>query len=209
MKKQIVIVGGDAGAKIAAEIFAFKYDNIFYLETYAKGIAKNKIIGGKIRDSIAFLRKLGTDYFIATGDNKQRKENFDFIYKKINKNPVNCIHQTAYISKSATVGYGNLIGPGSIIHTEAVIGNNTIINTGSIVEHSCLVKDFAQISPNTTLCGYVEIGKFSFIGAGSVVIPKIKIGENSVVAAGSSVIDNIGDYKLYAGVPAKFKKNIK
>jgi acetyltransferase EpsM len=209
MKKQIVIVGGAAGAKIAAEIFAFKYDKILYLETYAEGINKASIIGAKIKDGIAFLKKPGVDYFIATGDNHQREENFRLIYKQTNKKPVNCVHPTAYITKSSKIGYGNLICPHAVIHTDALIGNNTIINTASIIEHTCFVDDYAQISPNTTLCGYVIVGKYSFVGAGSVIIPKIKIGENSIIAAGSSVINNTDDNKLYAGVPAKFKKNVK
>lgn len=208
MKKQIVIVGGSAGALIASEIFEGQYAKILYLEPYTTHIANEQIIGKKIEEGISFLQDKDTDYFIATGDNQQRKENFDIVFHTTNKQPVNCIHPSAYIAKSVTIGYGNLICPNSVIHTRAVVGNNTIINTSSVIEHDCLIQDYAQISPNATLCGYVTVGEFAFIGAGSTIIPKITIGENSIVAAGSSVIHRIEDDAMYAGVPAVRKKTV-
>lgn len=208
MKKTIVIVGGSAGALIATEIFVLSYAKVFYLETYNHEISGKNIIAKKISEGIDFLKQKNVDYFIATGDNQQRKQNFDLIFKKTKKVPVNCIHSTAYISPSSTMGYGNLVCPSSVIHQGACVGNGTIINTGAIIEHTCVIGDFAQISPNTTLCGYVDVGQFAFVGAGSVVIPKIKIGAASIVAAGSSVICDIKKNALYAGVPAKYKKAI-
>ena len=204
--KRIVIVGGSAGAEIAAEIFSLKYDNVEFMETYSKRIDRKKILSEKIQDGINFL--YDTDYFIATGDNHQREEHFEFIFKAIQKNPVNCIHPSAIISPSSQIGYGNLICPGSIIHTHAQISNNTIINSGAIIEHDCVVEEYAQISPNVTLCGRVKVGRSAFIGAGSVVIPKITIGYDSIVAAGSSVICDLDNSSMYAGVPAIFKKKI-
>lgn len=208
MNKTIVIVGGSAGADISGEIFSKQYEKILYLETYSKRIEKNLIIANKITDGLDYLKDKSYDYFIATGDNMLRKKNFDLINKSTNKNPINCIHSSAIISESSKLGFGNLICPGAIVHTNAVIGNNTIINTGSIIEHDCKVGDYAQVSPNTTLCGYVEIGEGVFVGAGSTIIPKVKIGKNCIIAAGSSVIDNTEEYKMYAGVPAIFKKKI-
>lgn len=208
MNKIIVIVGGSAGALIASEIFKFSYEDVFFLETYSKDITNDLIIGDKILDGINFLEKKDVDYFIATGSNQQRKDNFELINSRTKKYPVNCIHPSAYLAPSSKIGYGNLICPLAVIHTNASVGNNTIINTGSIVEHDCKIADYSQISPNVTLCGSVEVNELSFIGAGSVVIPKIKIGRESIVAAGSSVISDVEDKKMYAGVPAKYKKMI-
>ena len=77
MKKKMVIVGGSAGARIAAEIFTETYREILYLETYAKDINVGITVGKKIPDGLDFLKRDKIDYFIATGDNKLRKENFD------------------------------------------------------------------------------------------------------------------------------------
>lgn len=208
MKKTVVIVGGSAGARICEEIFKELYDSILFLETYAKDIPQEKLVADKIGDGINFLKDDLVDYFIATGDNKLRFENYKQINKVTKKDPVNCIHKTAYIAPSVTLGYGNLICPKSVIHTNAVVGNNTIINTAAVVDHDCLVSDYAQISPNTTLCGRVKVGKFAFVGAGSVIIPEVTVGEFSIVAAGSSVTKDVASKALYAGVPAVKKKTL-
>ena len=209
LHKDIVIIGGSAGALIAEEIFEKQFERIFFLETYSNLIDKRRIIADKIIKGIDFLRKREVDYFIATGDNKQRQKNFELVRKLTDKNPVNCIHQTSYISKSSTMGFGNLVCPKSVIHTNASIGNNTIINTASVIEHDVNVGDYAQISPNATLAGRVVVGKGAFVGVGSVVIPDIKIGEWGMIAAGASVINSTKNNALYAGVPAVYKKNLK
>lgn len=206
--RTVVIVGGSAGANICEEIFQEIYGRVLFLETYAKNIPEEKLVADKISDGLNFLKDDLVDYFIATGDNKQRFDNFMQIKKVTKKVPVNCIHRTAFIAQSAIIGYGNLIGPKSVIHTNAVIGNNTIINTAAVVDHDCIISDYAQVSPNATLCGRVKVGEYAFVGAGSVVIPEVSIGKNSIVAAGSSVTKDVENNKLYAGVPAVKKKDL-
>jgi sugar O-acyltransferase (sialic acid O-acetyltransferase NeuD family) len=203
----IVIVGGKAGAKIAAEIFSLQgIKNILFAETYWE---EKK--GTQLTDDYKQVPQIIKDndyaYFIATGDNNLRSEIYQFIFEHTGKQPINCIHPSAVISPSATLGFGNLICPLAVLHTESSIGNCAIINTGSIVEHDCVVKNFAQISPNVTLCGGVQVREYSFIGAGAVVIPNKLIGNKTTVAAGSVVIDYIPNNVLAAGVPAKIKKN--
>ncbi|HMS22633.1 MAG TPA: NeuD/PglB/VioB family sugar acetyltransferase [Candidatus Levybacteria bacterium] len=205
----IVIIGGSSGALIAEEIFESQYERIFFLETYSKSVVKSRIIADTITKGLDYLKKRDVEYFIATGDNKKRQENFQLIYKHIKKYPVNCIHESAYVSKSSSIGYGNLICPKSVIHTNASIGNNTIINTASVIEHDVIVSDYAQISPNATLAGRVVVGRGAFLGVGSVVIPDIKIGEWGVIAAGAAVISSTKRNALYAGVPAVYKKDLK
>lgn len=55
----------------------------------------------------------------------------------------------------------------------------------------------------------VRIKKNVWIGAGSTICPGVTIGENSVIGAGSVVTKDIPDNVVYAGIPAKFIKNIK
>jgi len=149
---KIIIVGGNAGAKIAAEIFTinFPHCDIFYAETYLEREKETQVVSDykKVPD---LLREGGYEYFIATGDNFQRAEIYKYIY-------------------------------------------------------DCKVRNFAQISPNATLCGRVSVGEYCFIGAGSTIIPNKQISNKSVVAAGSVVIDYISQNVMVAGVPAKIKK---
>jgi acetyltransferase-like isoleucine patch superfamily enzyme len=54
----------------------------------------------------------------------------------------------------------------------------------------------------------VKIKRNAWIGAGVTVCPGVTIGENSVVGAGSVVTKDVPNNTVYAGVPAKFIKNI-
>lgn len=203
----IIIIGGNAGAKIAKEIIedCDITKNIQYVETYWK-VKQEEQLFSKFEDSVDYLKHSKVDYFIATGDNSMREKITSYIIKQTGKFPINLIHPSAIISPSVKLGYGNLVCPGAVIHTDAQVGNGTIINTNSIVEHDCFIDDYAQVSPGATLCGYVKIRKRSFISANSTLIPYIEVGDDALVAAGASVINNVLNRTMVAGCPAKVKK---
>ena len=54
----------------------------------------------------------------------------------------------------------------------------------------------------------VKIKHNAWLGAGVTVCPGVTIGENSVIGAGSIVTKDVPNNTVYAGVPAKFIKNI-
>lgn len=54
----------------------------------------------------------------------------------------------------------------------------------------------------------VKVKRNAWIGAGAIVCPGVTIGENSVIGAGSVVTKDVPDNCVYAGVPAKFIRNI-
>lgn len=205
-QKKIVIIGGNAGAKIATHIFTQTHPScsIEYVECFCEEI-KSNIIYDSLNESLEYLKKQNVEYFIATGDNNQRRNHYEKIKSFTGKEPLNCIHPSVVL-EGKKIGYGNLICPNATIHIDSIIGNLTIINTGSVIEHDCVVSDFSQVSPNVTLCGYVNLDESCFIGAGSTLIPKIHVGKNSVIAAGSVVIKNVPDNVMVAGVPSKIKK---
>jgi acetyltransferase-like isoleucine patch superfamily enzyme len=54
----------------------------------------------------------------------------------------------------------------------------------------------------------IKIKRNAWIGAGVTICPEVTIGENSVIGAGSVVTKDVPNNTVYAGVPAKFIKNI-
>lgn len=54
----------------------------------------------------------------------------------------------------------------------------------------------------------VKIRRNAWIGAGATVCPGVTIGENSIIGAGSVVTKDVPSNTVYAGVSAKFIKNI-
>jgi acetyltransferase-like isoleucine patch superfamily enzyme len=67
--------------------------------------------------------------------------------------------------------------------------------------------DHYQEVPEYKKIGYpiksVKIGKYVFIGASAKILPGVSIGDGSLISAGAIVAENVGDFKIVAGNPAK------
>lgn len=143
------------------------------------------------------------EILISIGDNKKRKN----IVNKIKAQFISIIDKSAIVSNlHTTIGLGTVLMPNTVINSNSNIGMHCIINTSSVIEHDCILGDFVHLSPNSTLCGGVSVGEGSHIGAGATIIPGIKIGKWCIIGAGSTVIENVEDFSVVVGSPAKFIK---
>lgn len=123
-------------------------------------------------------------------------KDFTNIYKaKIGKN---CkIHAYVYIEEGVEIGDNVLIRPHSVITEKIKIGNNVFIG-------QC-VHTINDLYPNTIARAKLlstTIKENAMIGTGSIIFPVV-IGKNSVVASGSLVKDDVPDFAIVAGIPAK------
>lgn len=116
------------------------------------------------------------------------------------------IHNSAVVSENAEIGNGTVVMPNTVINSSTSIGKHCIINSGAIVEHDNIIEDFVHISPGATVTGNIQIGEGTQIGAGASIIPGIKIGHWATIGAGAVVINNIPDYAVAVGNPAKIIK---
>ncbi|MBN1781685.1 acetyltransferase [bacterium] len=123
-------------------------------------------------------------------------------------NYANAVHPSAVIFSSATIGHGNMIFAQTFVGSDARIGNHVILNNGCIVEHDCEIHDFAALGPGCSMGGRVHIHEGAFISTGVTIAPRIRIGKNSVVGAGAVVVQDLPDYVLAYGVPARIVRKI-
>ena len=114
-------------------------------------------------------------------------------------NPINLIK--GYLSKSAKVGWGNVIQRNAYVGPFAQIGNGCLINVGGQVNHEARLGDYSIVAPGAIILGRVNVGKRVYIGASAVILPDIKIADDSVIGAGAVVTKDVsGKVK---GVPAR------
>lgn len=116
------------------------------------------------------------------------------------------IHPRASISKMADIEGGTVVFQNAVIQPSVKIGKHCIINSSSVVEHDCSIADYVHVSPNATLCGGVSVGEGTHIGAASVILPELKIGSWATIGAGAVVIQDIPDFAVVVGNPAKIIK---
>ncbi|MGP1280832.1 DapH/DapD/GlmU-related protein [Serratia sp. CY31527] len=87
------------------------------------------------------------------------------------------------------------------IGEDSLIGPNVTLTTANHIVDPALRHAEVITAP-------ITIGKNVWIGAGVVVLPGIHIGDNSVIAANSVVTSNVPANSLFAGSPAKSKREI-
>ncbi len=101
-----------------------------------------------------------------------------------------------------SIGDGTIIGDHCFLDGRAPlkIGNHVDIASQVLIynsEHDVNSVGFDPIEES------VEIGDYVFIGPRAVILPGVKIGRGAVVAAGAVVAQNVKDFEIVGGVPAK------
>lgn len=208
---KIVIIGAGGQARVVCEILKHDYnvEIVGFIDSVLKE-PNERIMGIPVLGDFSILPELIKKgimgYIVAIGDNKLRAQRFEEM-KKMRLEPINAIHPTAHIAYNVEIGKGNVIAAGTVIATGTKIGNNTIINTGAIVEHENIIEDNVHIGPGAAVAGRVRVKRGAFLGIRSTVKEYLTIGEGSIVGAGAVVLEDISDYAVAVGVPAKVIKN--
>jgi sugar O-acyltransferase (sialic acid O-acetyltransferase NeuD family) len=138
--------------------------------------------------------------FVSIGDNRLREKLSTYL-SVARCEFINAIHPRAFVSDSAKVGQGVMIGPGAIINALAIIAEGVICNSGSVIEHECKLDSFVHVAPGAVLCGNVTVGARTLIGAGAVIRPNVKIGMDVIIGAGSMVLRDVPDNSKVVGNP--------
>lgn len=207
MDKPVIILGAKGIAIPALEIFNSNKVVVYGFLDEDKKIHGNTIntvgVLGHTEDE-SFLNLIGKkcEAFVAVDDNSYRK----FLVKLLNEQrkvqPINAIHETAYISSDAELGHGNFINAKVVVGAGAKLGHHGIFHTGCSIEHQVEISDFVQIGAGSIINSNVKIEEGVFIGSGVTVISSVNIGKNARVGAGSIVIADVPAGDTVFGNPA-------
>lgn len=118
---------------------------------------------------------------------------------------------TIYKEPKLIIGNRVHIGAYAVITAanEIRIGNNILMSERvTILDHAHDYTDSTKsvIDQPIVDAGKIEIGDDSFIGINSVILGGVKIGKHAVIGANSVVTQDVPDYSVVAGSPAKVIK---
>jgi sugar O-acyltransferase (sialic acid O-acetyltransferase NeuD family) len=207
MEKPVIILGAKGIAHPALEIFNSNRVIVYgFLDEDQKlhGTEINTVtVLGRTEDE-GFLKLIGQkcEAFVAVDDTKYRKFLVEMLLENRKVQPVNAVHQSAYISTDAAIGHGNFINAQVTIGAAAEIGSHCILHTGSIVDHIAKLGDFVQVGAGTIINSEVTIGEGAFIGSGVTIVSGVTVGKNARIGAGSVVISSVGNGETVFGNPA-------
>lgn len=129
--------------------------------------------------------------------------------KMDNKQFINLIHPTSYISKSVKLNYGLQLEPLSTIAACTSIGFGVNIKRNCNIGHHCEINDFVTINPGVTMSSFVKIKENTMIGSGTSIKDNITIGRNTIIGVGSVVVKDIPDGCIAYGNPCVVHRIIK
>lgn len=121
---------------------------------------------------------------------------------KIGKNSFIHMGVRFYYPAGVKLGHGTIIGDHAFLDGRAplLIGDNVDIASQVLIYNSQHDVHSDGFDPAD---GVVEIGDYAFIGPRAVILPGVKIGRGAVVAAGAVVTNDVKDFEIVGGVPAK------
>lgn len=116
------------------------------------------------------------------------------------------VHPNADIGYNITTGRGTIITSGNTITCNIRIGEHVFINLDCTIGHDSVLEDYVNLSPGAHISGNCHLKEGCHIYTGGVLIPGITIGKWAEVGAGAVVLEDVPDYGVAVGVPAKVKK---
>lgn len=207
MDKPVIILGAKGIAHPALEIFNSNQVIVYGFLDEDASLYQTEInnvpVLGHTEDE-GFLKLIGkkTEAFVAVDDTKYRKFLVEMLLENRKVQPVNAIHERAYISTDAELGHGNFINANVTIGAGTKVGSHCIFHTGAIVDHKSVIGDFVQIGAGSTINAEVTIEEGAFIGSGVTIVAGVTIGKGARVGAGSVVIASVGKNETVFGNPA-------
>lgn len=127
------------------------------------------------------------------------------------------------VREDVTIGEGTIIGRGVAIENRCTVGSyckfetNVYLAAYSVVEDRCFLAPCVATS-NDNFVGRTKerfkhfkgltLKKGGRIGTNATILPGKTVGEDALVAAGAVVTRDLEPRKIYAGVPARYFRDV-
>lgn len=208
MENPVIIFGANTIGRAAKEIFEENGNVVYCFLDDNKKIHNTEIDTVTVlgsTDDDGFLKLIGKkcEAFVATDENNVRKATVKMLQEVRHVQPVNCIHKTAYMAQTSSLGHGNFIDQGVRVSVGASLGNHCLVHMGAMIGAEVKLGDFVQIGSGAIINANVEIGNEAFIGAGVIIVTGVTIGKGARIGAGSVVVASVKDGETVFGNPAQ------
>jgi len=198
----MLLYGADSFAKVVKECAKASEKEVYFIFDDFKRDLKldNTPIIGPYNKEFS----LNESILIAIEDNLLRKT----LVPRIVHEFASVIHPQAIISKYVSHEEGTIIFQGAIIQAGTTVGKHCIINMGAKIDFECQISDYVNIGPGAIIGGYAKVAEGVSVGAGAIVSPNIEIGKWAVISPGSVVTEDVPEYSVVEGIPAKVVKSL-
>jgi sugar O-acyltransferase (sialic acid O-acetyltransferase NeuD family) len=118
------------------------------------------------------------------------------------------VHPAAVVPPSALLGAGTVVHATSVFTTDVQIGAHVAVMPGVILTHDDLVGDFVTFGAGVRVAGASTIDTGAYVGSGALIRESITVGAWSLIGMGSVVTRSVPAGQVWAGVPARFMRDV-
>lgn len=119
------------------------------------------------------------------------------------------IHPHSYIAGNVKIGAGCVVMPGACISPGVEMGKCCLVMVNATIGHNNTIGDYCHFAAQSCLGSYVEIGNGVHIGLNASVRENLTLSDYSALGMGAVLLDNIEQYEIWAGNPARFMREVK
>lgn len=211
MPERVIIFGIGAQTRIVQEILAvsghYQAERIISLDSAIPPEAQKYQVPIQAWDENqlkSWQREGLRKAIVAHRDNRKRAE---FISKVLDLGfeLINVIHPRACVAGNTRLGHNVLINANAVIQPFAQIGHGVVVHSMVNIGHDNAIGDYVNLATGATLAGWVQVLEGAYIYINAAVFNRCKIGRHAVVGAGAVVMQDVPDYAVVMGNPARVK----
>lgn len=218
MHEKVVIIGGKGTAVVVAEqiydaamrfkmdieVLGFAFDD----PTFSDGINGWPVLCGtkeayskyKDDENVKFVYQLYRHDLLQ--ERIALRESFGIPHERY----LSFVHPSAYVAKSAQLGYGNIILANSVINNNVQMGNFNTMNSSAMIGHDTIIGDNNFIAAHTCIGSSLKIGSGNFTGLNCSVRNYCTVGNYNIIGMASNVVKDVGNNQTLVGNPAQVMK---
>lgn len=120
----------------------------------------------------------------------------------------NFIHPSAMISKSVSIGRGNVILANAVLNSNVKLGNFNTINSGTLLGHDIEIGNYNYFAAQVCVGSGLKIKNENFFGLNTSIRNGISLGNRNIVGMASNITKDVSDNNILYGNPAIIKPNL-
>jgi sugar O-acyltransferase (sialic acid O-acetyltransferase NeuD family) len=213
--KKIIIIGGKGTAVVIAEQIIDARER-FGAEIIFMGYAfDDESMGGEIngypilckttevKDKYEHMDDVYFIYSLYRSDLIKERVELRNSYGIPDNKFINFIHPTAYVARSARMGYGNVILANVVINPNVELGNYNTFNSAALIGHDTEIGNNNFFAGHSCIGSNICIKNCVFVGLNASVRNFVILNDYSLVGMSSNVVKNIEEGKTVIGNPAR------
>ena len=218
--EKIIIIGG-RGTPIVIADQIYDANKRFGLKTEVLGLALDDLSGGneingypivcgtrEVMDKYGKYDDVRFLFALYRPDVIDERSDLLYSYGIPENKFTNFIHPSVLVSRSAKIGFGNVILANTVINPNFIIGNFNVINSLCLLGHDSMMGNNNYFSAENVVGSGVKIGDRNFIGLNSTLRNSIEIGNRNIIAMASNVVKDVQNDMILMGNPARQKEKL-